>query len=125
MHVLFVIVLEYRLSHCYEVCTKGIGLTHFCDVYCIVDKQLRTSTLERSKQAIHKHELNAQEKVMKGIAAKRNVSNVRRLTQEELLAEAKITEQQNLRSLGECMCGLFTVGKLFGMACLCFFVGVK
>lgn len=37
---------------------------------------------------------------MKDIAAKKNVSEVRRLTQEELLAEAVITEQLNLKSLG-------------------------
>lgn len=94
-------------------------------MYCIVDKQLRTSTLERSKQAVHKQELNAQEKVMKGIAAKRNVSNVRRLTQEELLAEAKITEQQNLRSLGKCMCGLFLFEKIIWHGLLVFFVAIQ
>ena len=37
---------------------------------------------------------------MKEIAKKKNVAAVRRLTQEELLEEAKITEEINRRSLG-------------------------
>ena len=41
------------------------------------------------------------EQLMKEYARKRNVATVRRLTQEELLAEAKITEEMNLRSLGK------------------------
>ena len=39
--------------------------------------------------------------MMKEVAAKRNVSHVRRLTQEELLEEAKETEKLNLKSLGK------------------------
>jgi len=38
---------------------------------------------------------------VRDIAARKNVAAVRRLTQEELLAEAKITEQSNLKSLGK------------------------
>ena len=34
------------------------------------------------------------------MAAQKNVAEVRRLTQEELLKEAKITEAENLQSLG-------------------------
>ena len=46
--------------------------------------------------------LEAKTKLMKDFAKRKNLSDVRRLTQEELLAEAKITEKQNLRSLGQC-----------------------
>ena len=38
--------------------------------------------------------------MMAEIAQRRNLPEVRRLTQEELLAEAKITEEINKRSLG-------------------------
>ena len=38
--------------------------------------------------------------MMKEIAARKNVSQVRRLTQEELLLEAKLTEEVNLQALG-------------------------
>ena len=41
------------------------------------------------------------EQMLKEYARKRNVAAVRRLTQEELLEEAKITEEINMRSLGE------------------------
>ena len=39
-------------------------------------------------------------KLLKDMAFKKNVSNVRRLTQAELLADAKITEEINLKALG-------------------------
>jgi vacuolar protein sorting-associated protein 72 len=42
----------------------------------------------------------AREKMLKDMAAQKNVAEVRRLTQEELLKEAKITEAENLQSLG-------------------------
>ena len=45
--------------------------------------------------------LEAKTQLMKDFAKRKNLSDVRRLTQEELLAEAKITEKQNLRSLSE------------------------
>jgi hypothetical protein len=38
--------------------------------------------------------------MLKDMAAQKNVAEVRRLTQEELLKEAKITEAENLQSLG-------------------------
>ena len=38
---------------------------------------------------------------MKEIAVQKRVAEVRRLTQEELLEEAKITEELNLMSLGK------------------------
>lgn len=39
--------------------------------------------------------------MLKDMAAKKNVAHIRRMTQEELLEEAKITEQQNMKSLGK------------------------
>lgn len=44
--------------------------------------------------------------MLKDMAAHKRVSEVRRLTQEELLEEAKITEEENLKSLGECAFGV-------------------
>ena len=38
--------------------------------------------------------------MLKEMAAQKNVAEVRRLTQEELLKEAKVTEAENLQSLG-------------------------
>ena len=38
--------------------------------------------------------------MLKDMAAQKRVSEVRRLTQEELLEEAKITEEENVKSLG-------------------------
>ena len=38
--------------------------------------------------------------MQKDMAAQKRVSEVRRLTQEELLEEAKITEEENVKSLG-------------------------
>ena len=71
-------------------------------------KALRQSTTQKTKALVSKEkERDVKTKMMKEIAAKRNVSDVRRLTQEELLKEAKITEKINLQSLGElCYCTL-------------------
>ena len=65
-------------------------------------KSLRRSTQAKS-QAVEKREKErvVQVKMMKEMAAKKNVPEVRRLTQEELLAEAKITEQINIQQLGK------------------------
>ena len=70
---------------------------------CISDKKsLRRTTSEKSKQAnLRELEREARNKMMKELAAKKNVTEVRRLTQEELLAEAKKTEEINLKSLGK------------------------
>ena len=64
-------------------------------------KTLRKSTADRTKQ-IAEREKNreARQKILKGIAAQKRVAEVRRLTQEELLEEAKVTEELNLMSLG-------------------------
>ena len=45
--------------------------------------------------------------MLKEIAARKNMAAVRRLTQEELLAEAKITEQINIKSLGKVKVNLY------------------
>lgn len=63
-------------------------------------KSLRKSTAEKSKSTedcIREREAKAE--LLRQIAEKKKVAEVRRLTQEELLAEARITEQINLRSL--------------------------
>ncbi|XP_046381677.1 vacuolar protein sorting-associated protein 72 homolog [Haliotis rufescens] len=63
-------------------------------------KSLRHSTAVKSQAtAKREQEREQKNKMMKEIAAKKNVTSVRRLTQDELLAEAKITEQLNLKSL--------------------------
>ena len=70
-------------------------------VHIIDKKSLRKSTAVKSIEAEHnRKEREAKAQMLKDIAAKKNVSEVRRLTQEELLAEAKLTEEINLRSLG-------------------------
>ena len=75
----------------------------------IEKKTLRHSTQHKSKEAqIREKERAKKNKLMKEIASRKtNVSDIRRLTQEELLEEAKITEEINLRSLGRkphCYC---------------------
>ena len=49
--------------------------------------------------------------MLKDMAVQRKVAEVRRLTQEELLEEAKITEELNAQSLG--MCLTFLLGLLW------------
>lgn len=63
-------------------------------------KALRKSTAEKSRSTedcIREREAKAE--LLRQIAEKKKVAEVRRLTQEELLAEAKITEEINMRSL--------------------------
>lgn len=55
---------------------------------------------EEHQQRAKEREIKEKEKMMKDIAARKNMAAVRRLTQEELLEEAKRTEVINLRSLG-------------------------
>ncbi|VEL16386.1 unnamed protein product [Protopolystoma xenopodis] len=59
-------------------------------------------TGETGKSASLTSELTAIKRraILAEIAQRKNVPEVRRLTQEELLAEAKITEEINRRSLG-------------------------
>ena len=65
-------------------------------------KSLRHSTAEKAKELVMREkEREARNKMMKEIAARKNVTDVRRLTQEELLEEAKMTEELNLKSLGK------------------------
>jgi len=62
---------------------------------------LRKSTCEKTRSTEDcVREREARTAVMRQIADHKHVADVRRLTQEELLAEAKITEKINLRSLG-------------------------
>ncbi|XP_050396961.1 vacuolar protein sorting-associated protein 72 homolog [Patella vulgata] len=63
-------------------------------------KSKRAATAVKS-QATAKREKQREErtKMMKEMAARKNVPEVRRLTQEELLSEAKITEAENKKSL--------------------------
>ena len=64
---------------------------------------LRKSTCEKTRSTEDcVREREARTAVMKQIADRKHVADVRRLTQDELLAEAKITEKINLRSLGWC-----------------------
>lgn len=62
---------------------------------------MRRSTALKSEAATSRQKLDIEkDKMLKDMAAKKNVSGVRRMTQEELLEEAKITEIQNMKSLG-------------------------
>jgi len=70
---------------------------------------LRKSTCEKTRSTEDcVREREARTAVMRQIADRKHVADVRRLTQEELLAEAKITEKINLRSLGLLLITLFT-----------------
>ncbi len=72
-----------------------------CSLF-VARKTLRQSTKAKSEAAtIREQEREVKVKIMKDIAAKKNVRDVRRLTQEELLEEAKETEILNQESLGE------------------------
>ncbi|XP_071150881.1 vacuolar protein sorting-associated protein 72 homolog [Mytilus edulis] len=65
-----------------------------------VKKTLRKSTADKTKERQDREKTKeAREKMLKEMAAQKNVAEVRRLTQEELLEEAKITEEENLQSL--------------------------
>nr|XP_022317512.1 vacuolar protein sorting-associated protein 72 homolog [Crassostrea virginica] len=63
-------------------------------------KKLRNTTSEKSKLREERDkEREARAQMLKDMAAQKRVSEVRRLTQEELLEEAKITEEENVKSL--------------------------
>ncbi|BFZ00940.1 hypothetical protein BsWGS_03980 [Bradybaena similaris] len=63
-------------------------------------KSVRRSTALKSEAALSRQKLDQQrDKFLKDMAIKKNVSHIRRMTQEELLEEAKITEKQNMKSL--------------------------
>ena len=64
-------------------------------------KTLRKTTSDRTKEIAEKEkDRDARAKVLKDIAVQKRVAEVRRLTQEELLEEAKVTEELNTMSLG-------------------------
>lgn len=72
-------------------------------------RRLRASTIRATETALQRRRqqgANSEVTAVKRkaflaeIAQRKNVPEVRRLTQEELLAEAKITEEINKRSLG-------------------------
>ena len=70
--------------------------------YFSAKKSLRNSTATKTAELEKRQkDREAQEKRLKEIAQRKNVSDVRRLTQEELLEEAKHTERINLKSLGK------------------------
>ncbi|CAH1789648.1 unnamed protein product [Owenia fusiformis] len=69
-------------------------------IYSAEKKSLRQSTTMKSIDVQMRAKDNeAKAKMLKEMAAKKNVSEVRRLTQAELLEEAKLTEAMNLKSL--------------------------
>lgn len=72
-------------------------------------KSLRQSTQSKTAENARQREQEYKEKMLKEIAQRKNVPEVRRLTQEELLEEAKITEEINIRSLG-CPIAFITIG---------------
>lgn len=79
---------------------------------CILEaRKLRASTVRATETALQRQkqqqsanpEITAVKRkaLMAEIAQRRNVPEVRRLTQEELLEEAQVTAEINKRSLGE------------------------
>ncbi|RUS78743.1 hypothetical protein EGW08_013494 [Elysia chlorotica] len=63
-------------------------------------KSVRRSTALKSEAAASRQKLDQQrDQMMKDMASRKKVDHIRRMTQEELLEEAKITEKQNLKSL--------------------------
>jgi hypothetical protein len=71
----------------------------------VAGKSLRSSTArkrEELEQKQQEREANRLKLLKKQQQGKADLAEIRRLTQEELLAEAKFTEQINLASLGEC-----------------------
>ena len=63
---------------------------------------MRRSTALKSEAAASRQKLDQQrDQMMKDMASRKKVDHIRRMTQEELLEEAKITEKQNLKSLGQ------------------------
>lgn len=79
--------------------------------YILERPELRASTLQatadqeaettRRRIATAENTAVRRKALLAEIAQRKNLPEVRRLTQEELLAEAKITEEINRRSLGE------------------------
>lgn len=67
----------------------------------LVGKKSLRGTTKAKSEAVQEREEDREikKKMMKDIATKKNVLEVRRLTQEELLEEAKITEEINIKSL--------------------------
>ncbi|XP_072173457.1 vacuolar protein sorting-associated protein 72 homolog [Diadema setosum] len=68
------------------------------------DESVRKSTRRSTVQRVNEFEMRIKERetkarIMKQQHSRKNVPEMRRLTQEELLAEAKITEKKNLHSL--------------------------
>lgn len=64
-------------------------------------KSLRKSTAQKSAMTEEREKQREEKnKMLKAMAAKKNVAEVRRLTQGELLAEARETEIDNLKALG-------------------------
>ncbi|CAF0846320.1 unnamed protein product [Didymodactylos carnosus] len=73
-------------------------------------KTLRKSTsVKRVELEKRQREREERQKYLKNVAAQRNTDEVRRLTQEELLEEAKLTEEINLASLGMLLEAYFSV----------------
>ncbi|XP_067941919.1 vacuolar protein sorting-associated protein 72 homolog [Watersipora subatra] len=71
-------------------------------IYSSGYRSKRSSTVEKSKEMQEREKARMtkeKEKMLKDIAARKNLAAVRRLTQEELLAEAKITERVNIKAL--------------------------
>ena len=67
-----------------------------------VRKSRRSATMMKHTEfQMRMQEREVKAKQLKASIAKRPVAQVRRLTQEELLEEAKITEKLNLQSLGK------------------------
>lgn len=63
-------------------------------------KSVRQSTALKSEAAASRQKLDQQrDQMLKDMASRKKVDHIRRMTQEELLEEAKITEKQNLKSL--------------------------
>ena len=91
-----------------------------CWCYWVDRSSLRKSTCDKTRSTEDcAREREARTAVIRQIADRKHVADVRRLTQDELLAEAKITEKINLRSLGQYSSYLLVTSVLLLLLLLC------
>lgn len=98
IHTLRLTLTRKLTSHLWRFVKSNSGLyvSFCCDLYSLARKSVRQSTSEHTR----KTNLRLQER-QDAPRRRRGAHRDRPLTQEELLAEAKITAEINIRSLGE------------------------
>ena len=97
-------------------------VNYMCSSICFLNstarKSLRRSTTSKSAEIDKRRkERDDHDKRLKDIAQRKNMSDVRRITQEELLEEAKQTEIINLKSLGSVELLGYALGSMIQSIC--------